>query len=75
MKISDVVDTVPEEGQTTQKHFTEVFRQIGLHFLNNADRLGSSIGEKVASVDIFINLEPDSIVTVDISQKEILVKR
>lgn len=74
-KIKDVMGTTPSNGESTQKHFAEIYRQIGIHFINNADRLGNNIVEGTSGVDILISLEPNSTVSIDISQKEVLVKQ
>ena len=74
-KITEVMGTTPSNGESIQKCFAEIYRQIGTYFINNADRLGNNVVEKTSGVDIFISLEPNSIVTIDISQKEILTKQ
>lgn len=58
-----------------QQQFTEIFKQIGLHFIENAERLGNAVGDNTSSIDIFVSLNPSELVTVDISHKECLVKR
>lgn len=75
VKALDVVSTNPEQSETAQEHFTEIFRQIGIHFIKNAERLGNNVVDGTSGVDIFISLEPNSIVSIDISQKEVLVKQ
>ncbi|WP_312507538.1 hypothetical protein [Lysinibacillus sp.] len=57
---------------TTQDKFEEIFRNIGNYFINNAERLGKNVVDSTANVDVFIKLEPNSIVMIDISQSEIL---
>ncbi|MGN7478958.1 hypothetical protein ACTHOQ_14005 [Solibacillus silvestris] len=74
-KFADVLGTTPSNGESIQKHFAEIYRQIGTHFINNADRLGDNVVEGTSGIDIFISLEPNSTVSIDISQKEILVKQ
>lgn len=75
MRVEDVISTRPEKDQTTQEHFQEIFRQIGRYFINNAERLGGNVGDNPTSIDVFISLEPNSLVTIDISQKDLLVKQ
>lgn len=74
-KFEDVMGTTPGEGESTQKHFAEIYRQIGIHFINNADRLGNNVVDGTSGVDIFISLAPNSVISIDISQKEVLVKQ
>lgn len=66
-KVSEVV--------TTQDKFEEIYRNIGNYFINNAERLGKNVVDSTANVDVFIKLEPNSIVMIDISQSEILRKQ
>ncbi|WP_313150775.1 hypothetical protein [Lysinibacillus capsici] len=64
LKVSDAV--------TTEDKFEEIYRNIGNHFINNAERLAKNVVDSTTNVDIFIKLEPNSVVTIDISQSEIL---
>lgn len=74
-KANDVVSTNPGQHDSTQNHFAEIYRQIGTYFINNADRLGNNVVDGTSGIDIFISLEPNSIVSIDILQKEVLVKQ
>ncbi|KOY81280.1 hypothetical protein ADM90_19285 [Lysinibacillus macroides] len=74
-KVEDVMGTIPSNGESIQRHFAEIYRQIGIHFINNAERLGNSVFEGTSGVDIFISMDPNNVITIDISQKEILKKQ
>jgi len=67
-----VVNLKTGDVLTTQDKFEEIFRNIGNYFINNAERLGKNVVDSTANVDVFIKLEPNSIVMIDISQSEIL---
>lgn len=72
--VSEAFTTLPKHGISTQTHFAEIYKQLGIYFINNAERLGKNIVDNTSGIEISIKLEPSSFVTIDISQKELLMK-
>lgn len=74
-KVEQLVSTNLDSTVTPQEKFSEIFRQIGIHFINNAERLGNNATHMTSNIDVFISLEPNSVVYIDITQREPLAKQ
>ncbi|WP_277680018.1 hypothetical protein [Gracilibacillus dipsosauri] len=54
-----------KEGQTVKEHFTDIYKTIGQHFINQAEVLAGDVSELTSSVSITIDLNPNEIVQID----------
>lgn len=52
-------------GQTSQEHFTEIYKAIGSHFIENAETMASEMTHDSISVTFYINLTSFEMITID----------
>ena len=75
LKIRDITNTILPFGQTPDYAYTEVFKNIGNYFSENAERLASAVEQKHAGMKIEIDVPVSDIVTVTIKNTEYITNR
>ncbi len=62
-----------KEGKTLNEHFTDVYKTIGKHFIEQAEVLAGDVNELTTSVSISIDLKPNEVVTIDKTTNQIVI--
>lgn len=62
-----------KEGQTLKEHFTEIYKAVGQHFIEEAEVLAGDVNELTTSVKITIDLNPNEIVMIEKTTNQLVV--
>lgn len=74
LKVSDIVDTLPDRKQEPKEIYIKVFEEIGNHFKNNAERFAEQIVDVHKGMKIEIDIPISDLVNFSIRFDEYIAK-